>query len=456
MGLNRQADPAPFGITWRYPLAPYQIAGITRLASGSLILADDMGLGKTIQAIGGLRLRARAGGGPALVVVPASILLQWRAELRDWAPELRISTARGTQDERRAAWQAEADVYLAGYESLVADMLARYPRAPALREWDVVVLDEAQRLKNPRAATTLVLRRLHRKDAWALSGTPLENRLDDLVSILNFVAPGRFDRRSMMVGLRGLLARMLLRRRRSEVMPELPTKTRFHIALPLLASQRSAYDIAEREGIVWLRSMGDNIRVSHVLELILRLKQICNAHPETGASAKLDDLARRVDDITATGEKALVFSQFVSEPFGVMEVAHRLRGLRPLTLTGRQDVAERARVLGEFAADPARRVLVLSLRAGGVGLNLTAASVVFLLDHWWTPSAGAQAEDRAHRKGQLLPVQVFSYLTPDTIETRIAEIIARKQGLFDAFVDGVDMPGLARLELSDLLEAVGV
>jgi len=311
-------------------------------------------------------------------------------------------------------------------------------------------------MKNPRTDSKRALCRLTRERSWALTGTPLENRLDDVVSLLDFVAPGRFDRRAMMVGFRGLLAEFLLRRRRADVLPALPRKVRFCISQPLRADQRAAYDVAEREGIVWLRSLGAAVRVWHVLELILRLKQICNAHPETGQSGKLDDLAARVAGIVASGEKVLLFSQFVAAPFGVMAVAERLRNFCPLLLIGGQDAAARDDAVRLFAGDPERRLLILSLRAGGLGLNLTAATVVILLDQWWTPAAAAQAEDRAHRIGQFQTVQVFSYLCPDTIETRIAAIIARKQALFDTFVDGVDTADLGRLRLDDLLEAVGV
>jgi SNF2 family DNA or RNA helicase len=229
----------------------------------------------------------------------------------------------------------------------------------------------------------------------------------------------------------------------------------FELAPELLPAQRIAYDIAHTEGLVWLRSLGAELRVTHVLELILRLKQICNACPRTGASAKLDDLRRRLQDVAHSGEKALVFSQFVAAPFGAEAIARAIKPLGPLLLTGRMSTAARDDAIALFASDPGQRVLVASLRAGGVGLNLTTASVVFHFDRWWNPAVETQAEDRAHRIGQTRPVQVFAYLTPDSIEQRIGEILSEKRALFADIIDGVATDSLRRLDLPTLLRAVG-
>jgi len=447
----------PFGLSWRAPLPPYQQAGIARLlAAPGVLLADEMGLGKTIQAIGALRVLLRDGApGPALIVVPAGLVLQWRRQLREWAPELTLSTCIGPPDERRQRWRAPAHVYLTGFDSLRGDMALPAPYGPRRRQWQVVVADEAQRIKNAHTAIAATVKALPRSRAWALTGTPLENRPDDAVSILDFVAPGLCDPDAMVAGLRRALAVVQLRRRRAEVLPGLPPKTVFELAPELLPEQRASHDIALREGLVWLRSLGSAVRVTHVLELILRLKQICNACPRTGASAKLDDLRRRLHEVAAGGEKALVFSQFVAAPFGAEAIARAIAPLGPILLTGAMSAAARDDAVALFATDPGRRVLVASLRAGGVGLNLTAASVVFHFDRWWNPAVETQAEDRAHRIGQTRPVQVFAYLTPDSIEQRIGEILGEKRALFADLIDGVATASLRRLDLPTLLRAVG-
>jgi SNF2 family DNA or RNA helicase len=443
-------------LDWRAPLLLYQQAGIARLLSQpGVLLADEMGLGKTIQAIGALRVLLQySASGPALIVVPAGLVLQWRRQLREWAPELALSTAIGSHEDRYRRWQARAQVYLTGFDALRADMTLPAPYGPRHRFWEVVVVDEAQRIKNAQTAIAATIKALTRHRAWALTGTPLENCPDDAVSILDFVAPGLCDPVEMIAGLRRALSVVQVRRRRADVLPDLPSKTVFHLMPELLPVQRVAYDIARREGLVWLRALGTELRVIHVLELILRLKQICNACPRTGASAKLDDLRRRLREVVDGGEKALVFTQFVEAPFGAEAIARALKPLGPLLLTGRMSTALRDDTVAQFATDPGRRVLVASLRAGGAGLNLTVASVVFHFDRWWNPAMETQAEDRAHRIGQTRPVQVFAYLTPDSIEERIGEILNEKRALFDDIIEGVTTASLRRLDLPTLLNAV--
>lgn len=452
------AEENPFGLAWRHPLHSFQVAGIARLlTSDATLLADEMGLGKTIQAIAALRVLARRGEiESALIVVPVGLLLQWRQQFRTWAPELSLATVTGPREDRIARWRASAQVHLVGYEVLRNDRPLPAPYGPGRRLWDVVVADEAQRIKNDDTELAMVLKSLHRRRAWALTGTPVENHAEDAASIIDFVAPGRLDRGEMMVGLRRVLGDVQLRRRRAAVLADLPPKTGFPVEVTLGLAQRATYDRAEREGRVWLRSLGADITISHVLELILRLKQICNACPESGASAKRDDLLRRVADAVAAGEKALVFSQFVAEPFGVAMLARHLAPFRPLVLAGGMSAAARDAAMTIFARDPGRSVMVLSLRAGGVGLNLTAASNVFHFDRWWNPAVEAQAEDRAHRIGQTRRVRTFAYLCPGTIEQRIAEILAEKQALFADLVDDVAIAALRRLDLPTLLRAVDV
>jgi hypothetical protein len=217
-----------------------------------------------------------------------------------------------------------------------------------------------------------------------------------------------------------------------------------------------SYARAEREGIIQLRELGEAVRIEHVLELITRLKQICNVDPQSGESSKIQDIRERLGVLTEQGHRALLFSQYTDDRFGVGAVARALDAFQPLTYVGAMSSAEREQVIGRFKADPAHKALILSLRAGGVGLNLQEASYVFHVDRWWNPAVERQAEDRSHRMGQLVPVTVFKYTCEGTIEERIERILAAKQQLFDEVVDDVSLDVATRLTSDELFGMFGL
>ena len=432
-------------LDWPHPLHAFQCDGVRALVEReALLLADDMGLGKTVQALAALRIlfhqrRAEVG----LLVVPAGLISQWQRAAREWAPELRVSTIHGSAGERTWQWRVPAHLYLTSFETLRSDFSDNPRSPPRRRTWDVVVLDEAQKIKNPDADVSRCCKRLPRSRAWALTGTPLENRLEDLASICEFLTPWREGEPLPRIGLGlALLARqatLQLRRKKSDVLRQLPPKTVIDVALELGAAQRESYERAEQDGVVWLRELGADVSITHVLELITRLKQICNFCPVTGESAKLADLAERLDTLAEEGHKALIFSQYADDRFGVRALERALRRFRPIAYTGDLSSAERDRAIIAFSEAEGPRALILSLRAGGFGLNLQQASYVFHFDRWWNPATERQAEDRAHRIGQRAAVNVYRYVCADTIEERIDAVLRRKQALFDHLVDDVSL-----------------
>lgn len=448
-------------LSWHAPLFEFQREGVSALlVKESLLLADEMGLGKTIQTIAALRMLVQQGEvAEALVVCPAGLLAQWRAALRLWAPELAMTTVRGASSDRAWQWKTSSHVHLVSYETLRSDVTESMMSPPRRRIWDVVILDEAQKIKNPDADVTRACKRLRRRRSWALTGTPLENKVEDLVSIMEFLTPVHDGAPARPPPARELLARhheLQLRRRKRDVLGQLPPKTVVTVDLELTGAQLAAYQRAEAEGIVQLRALGPEIRITNVLELISRLKQICNVDPATGQSAKIDDLRDRIATIAAQGDRALVFSQFTNEEFGVGLIASRLSNFAPLAYTGAMATDERDRVIRRFMEDERHQLLVLSLRAGGQGLNLQEASYVVHFDRWWNPAVERQAEDRSHRMGQTVPVTVYAYRCVGTIEQRIDEVLQSKQRLFDAVVDEVTLDIESTLSGKELFGLFGL
>ncbi len=447
-------------LEWPGELMQFQREGVRVLLNRArLLLADDMGLGKTLQVIAALRiLFVQRLIESALVVAPASLLDQWRQELSKWAPELRAIIIRGSQTDRGWQWAAPVHVIIVSYETLRADFTDN-PQAPPRRKvWDVVVADEAQKIKN-RNDTSSTLKALKRKRSWALTGTPLENNEDELASIIEFVDHGDLvSQKHYSPGpeLRLIHRELQLRRKKIDVLHDLPPKLVTKLPIALLPKQAQSYQRAEQQGIVHLRELGTEVRVQHVLELISRLKQICNADPETGESSKFEDIRQRMEILTQQNHRAIIFSQYTSDDFGVEAVSKALHEFHPLSFTGDLSQEQRRSIIQRFKNDDTHKALILSLRAGGVGLNLQEASYVFHLDRWWNPAIECQAEGRSHRFMQTVPVNVFKYTCTGTIEERIDELLEQKQDLFDRLVDDVSVDISSVLTSGELFELFGL
>lgn len=416
---------------------PFQYHGIAWLFSqSSALLADEMGLGKTMQAISAFRLLFRAGHiRSVLLVCPKPLITNWQRELGMWAEEISVVAVEGPSPRRRMIWQMEnVPVKIANYELLVRDIeMIGEDDFPA---FDLVILDEAQRIKNRESQTNQAARSLVRGRSWALTGTPMENRPSEFVSLLEFVGAIPDQGTNDIRQLNRLAREFVLRRTKDRVLTDLPPRLDRDELLDLTPAQELAYRVAERDGVVQLDDLGESITIQHVFELVLRLKQICNYDPLTGHSCKLDRLSAEMEEIEASGGKAILFSQWTRS----LDWLHgHLERFNPLIYHGGVPSKRRDGVLKYFQDDPDSHLLLMSYGVGAVGLNLQFAGYVFLYDRWWNPAVEDQAINRAHRIGQQNPVLVTKFICRDTIEERIDRVLQHKRELFQSILGDTDI-----------------
>ena len=463
--------------TLRGELRPYQLDGfrwlerLSRWGAGGC-LADDMGLGKTIQAIA--LLLHRAPEGPALVVAPTSVVPTWVDEVTRFAPTLRVRTFAGPARAEELAGLGPFDLLVTSYGLLQRDI-------DALAELDLatVVLDEAQVIKNAETKRARAAMRLRARLRVATTGTPIENRLEDLHSIFSFLNPGllgsaqsfqaRFARpierdhdSRARVALQKLIAPFVLRRTKTQVLPELPARTEVTLRVPLELEEMATYEVIREETLAQLahdvqRVRGAGPRRLQIFAMIMRLRRAAsNARlvlPDAkGPSSKLSALGELLDDLLPNQHKLLVFSQFVDHLALVKKMLDE-RGVSYQYLDGSTPMAARKVAVDSFQAGQGE-VFLISLKAGGFGLNLTAADYVVHMDPWWNPAVEDQASDRAHRIGQSRPVTIYRLVARDTIEDSILGLHHRKRELATGVLESSDLAGsMTEAELIDLIRA---
>lgn len=437
-------------------LRPYQEEGfgwMSRLAACGFgaCLADDMGLGKTVQAIA--LLLARAADGPSLVVAPASVCGNWLKEIARFAPSLKTV----------AGWDFRSDGALAPGDVVVASYGIVVIREEdfAGRKWNGVVLDEAQAIKNEATKRARAVRRFEAKFRVLATGTPVENRLTELWSLFEFLNPGllgplaSFSTRLTTDGratptLKRLVAPFILRRLKREVLDDLPPKTEITIPVELPEEERTAYEGCRRHALATLEEGGRENRISILAELT-RLRRFCShpslVLPEFKSSAKLDALVELLSELKSNGHRALVFSQF-TDYLAIVRRALEERGWTYRYLDGATPAKERMEYVDAFQRGDGDFFLI-SLKAGGMGLNLTAANYVVLLDPWWNPAVENQAADRVHRIGQTDPVTVYRLIAADTVEERVLELHGEKKAVAEDVLDGT---GSSALTPDDLMK----
>jgi superfamily II DNA or RNA helicase len=470
---SRQPQPPT---TLQAELRDYQLEGfqwLSRLShwQAGACLADDMGLGKTVQAIA--VMLEQAPQGPCLVIAPTSVCHNWERELSRFAPSLAL------QRLGAAAGRAEIIAGLKAMDVLVISYGLLHQEADRLAEidWRMVVFDEAQAIKNAETRRAQAGQRLKANFRLALTGTPIENYLDELWSLFNIINPGllgsreRFSRRfatpiernrdsGALQSLRALIRPFILRRTKSAVLAELPPRTEVTLEIDLPEEERAFYEAMRRRALEALAEIGDGggkggqNRI-HILAEITKLRRACChpalVDPETVLpGAKLEAFLELVEDLIRNRHKALVFSQFVGQLERVGD-ALRARKIAFQYLDGATPAPERARRVDAFQAGEGDLFLI-SLKAGGTGLNLTAADYVIHLDPWWNPAVEDQASDRAHRIGQLRPVTIYRLIARDSIEEKILDLHRAKRDLASDLLEGAEMS--ARLTDEDLLNLI--
>ena len=481
-----QVDP---GRSLQGTLRPYQQAGLqwlyllAQLRLGAC-LADDMGLGKTIQVLSLLlALKNEEGekGKPSLLVAPASLLANWAAEIARFAPTLKAliahPSAPPTEKGKTDGPEALGDV------DLVITSYGYVGRAPWLTAtpWRIVILDEAQAIKNPTAKQTRLVKGLKAETRIALTGTPIENRLGDLWSIFDFINPGLLGSSKQFSSfvknlaerphnpygpLRDLVRPYILRRLKTDksIIADLPDKTEVNVFCPLSRKQAALYQQAVQELARQLEEVDGMQRRGTVLAFLMRFKQICN-HPsqwlgdgawteeDSGKLARLRDIA---EVVAARQEKALIFTQFKETTAPLAAFLGSVFGRPGVVLTGETEVKKRKDLVRQFQQDESVPFFVLSVKAGGAGLNLTAASHVVHFDRWWNPAVENQATDRAFRIGQNKNVLVHKFICRGTVEDKIDQMIESKKQLAGDFLTGGADMLLTEMKDAELLNLVAL
>jgi SNF2 family DNA or RNA helicase len=432
-------------------LRSYQQVGAGFLAKrSSALLADEMGLGKTAQAICAVRLlHANKSIFRVLVVCPSSLRLNWRAEFSKWSPETFVLLPAGTTANRRAQYSLPVPVTVSSYDHIRRDSDSMDNDSG----YDLVILDEAQVIKNLGSETSLACRSLQRQRAWALTGTPVENSPDDLAAIFAFVNRGLLSPGMSTSDIHALMRPYYLRRTKDDVQLQLPPMIDQDVIVSLTSAQRASY---AREMWKYSDGNGTMANATNILAAITHLKQICNFDPDSGASSKMEVVSAAIESLSTRPRKILIFSQYVET---LKWIATQLPvGIPSCIYSGALNEVARDAIVSRFQDSTEDMVLLMSLKAGGVGLNLTASDMVILFDRWWNPATEKQAIARAQRYGRRGPLHLLRFVVRDSVEERIAEILDRKASAFEAIIGNAvnaNEMGLTREELEWILTGHG-
>ncbi|MFC1816512.1 DEAD/DEAH box helicase [Thermodesulfobacteriota bacterium] len=440
-------------------LYPFQKEGKEHLLMRPcMLLADDMGLGKTVQAVVAISsLFAAKSIRRVLILAPMSLIYNWRSELHKWAPELPVVLYQGA--DRYGMLYGAAPVLLGTYETVVSDLRKATLNGNNFVDIgvDLLVIDEAQLIKDPTTVRSRIICKILAGRRWALTGTPLENRPLELASILRFLYYNEFSESHELKNytkILSLLELSMLRRTKAEVGLQLPPKTVTNISVCLTPDQAAEYEhkcISLRTAI--LKAPDINSATAQLLGGLQELRRIA-AISINGDSSKIDFVDDEIDEIVASGEKVVIFSSFANKPLPLLVA--RLQRHKPLLFTGSLSKEDRQSVHEQFVQDSSRQVMCASIKAAGVGLTWSVACYAYEMDLWWNPQTMKQAEDRLHRIGQTVPVLIKRLVAANTIDEGIGELLQKKENIFDFVVEGKSPVTANVSSLESLLNLVGL
>ena len=465
------------------PLRGYQQEGIRFIVENtSALLADQMGTGKTVQTVVALRILFRkAKIKSVLVVCPLSVLGSaklsmkigkpegWDGHFYYWSPELYLTVVRGTKEQRQLDWQYPAHIYITTYDTLRSDL--ENGNLNNLEQFECIVLDEAQNIKNRHTGRAKAVRELKSAYRWALTGTPIENKIDDVISIFHFLKPLYFDETEKydIATVQKMIAPYMLRRLKKDIPDiDLPPIIRNEEWLELDNEQKIEYEQILNKGrenigeeLRQNKEISNRLKVSHIFPLLTKLKQICNFAANKEDSPKSEFLIEFIESISENQQKVLVFSQFVDERYGLKKLKNILlkRDIKFVSYKGGMSDREREKVVHDFKINPDITVFLGSVRAAGIGLNLPEADYVIHFDHWWNPAIMWQAEERAHRLGREKSRNLFvhSLWIRDSIEERIRMKLKEKGILIEQVIDSLSVDAVEEtISTEEWLDILGI
>jgi SNF2 family DNA or RNA helicase len=428
-------------------LRPYQKTGVQFfLKNEHALLADEMGLGKTVQtAVSVNILFHNKKIDNALIICPTSLKLNWKKELQNWCPLLSAIIIKGNLINRKALYDLPYNIWIASYEQIRNDITYIINN----KTYDLVILDEAQRIKNKSSSISSSCKLLRRKMSWVLTGTPIENNIEELFSIFSFLQYGIINNFDSLKEIKENIKPYFLRRTKKEVLEDLPPIISQEIFMELSDEQQITYDERILDSH---REIDSDSSISNLFSILTNLKQICNFDKLTGQSSKYEYLINILEEAIVNNKKVLIFSQFVSS---LETIRRKLKSDLNLNLDiyhGGLNELEKEKMIANFEnSNDSFNLLLISLKAGGVGLNLNSATIVIMFDMWWNPAVENQAIQRAHRFGKKEPLHVIKFISSNTIEEKIKNLLIQKQELFDKIIETAESAEIKLLSKEDLI-----